>query len=236
MSAYGIYANYPLSDVAETILRGLGYQQSPTGDRRQLKDLLPLSVRRKIGEHLPMKAQEQLINDNLLNNTDWSKSVAFGMPTLYTGHIRINLRGREPQGIVEPGEEYKQVVAQIADDFAQLESPVPTHIRRVAELNGEIPRHLPDIMISWEESEQPWEQIKHPRYQAATESHRFHRSTYHSYRGFIGAMDDAVLEGIPPVLDIPEVAAHLKRICERDSDIPSVNQTDPGGSQGNGMR
>ncbi len=236
VSAYGIYANYPLSDVAETILRGLGYQQSPTGDRRQLKDLLPLSVRRKIGEHLPMKAQEQLINDNLLNNTDWSKSVAFGMPTLYTGHIRINLRGREPRGIVEPGEEYKQVVAQIADDFAQLESPVPTHIRRVAELNGEIPEHLPDIMISWEESEQPWEQIKHPRYQAVTESHRFHRSTYHSYRGFIGAMDDVVLEGIPPVLDIPEVAAHLKRICERDSDIPSVNQTDPGGSQGNGMR
>ena len=232
VSAYGLYANYPLSDVAEKILRGLGYQQSPTGGGRQMKSLLPLGVRRKIGEFLPMQTQERMINENLRNNTDWSKSVAFGMPTLYTGYIRINLRGREPQGIVEPGEEYDRVVAQIAEDFARLESPVPAHIRRVAELSGEVPQHLPDIMISWEEREEPWDTIKHPRYEAPTDSHRFHRSTYHSYRGFIGAMDDAVLDGIPPVLDIPEVAGHLRRICERGSGTSPVDSADSGVPQG----
>ncbi|MCP4744487.1 MAG: hypothetical protein GY871_19990, partial [Actinomycetales bacterium] len=109
---------------------------------------------------------------------------------------------------------------------------VPAHIRRVAELSGEVPQHLPDIMISWEEREEPWDTIKHPRYEAPTDSHRFHRSTYHSYRGFIGAMDDAVLDGIPPVLDIPEVAGHLKRICERGSGAPPVDSADSGVPQG----
>ena len=212
-SAYGIYANYPCSDVAEQILRGLGYQQTPSGGRPSLKSLLPLGVRRKIGEYLPLKTQERLINDGLRANTDWAKSVAFGMPTLYTGYIRINLRGREPQGIVEPGREYEELVERIAADFAELESPKPAHVRRVAQLAGAVPRHLPDVMISWEERETPWETVVHPRYRAPIPHHRFHRSTYHSYRGFVGALDDALLDGVPPVLDIPDVAAHLRRIC-----------------------
>jgi hypothetical protein len=213
VSAYGIYANYPASDVAEQILRGLGYQQAPPGGGLSLKSLLPLGVRRKIGEYLPMETQERLINENLKNNTDWSKSVAFGMPTLYTGYIRINLRGREPEGIVEPGREYEELVDRIADDFAQLKSPVASKIRRVAELSGGVPLHLPDIMVSWQERETPWEEVEHPRYRAPIERHHFHRSTYHSYRGFIGALDEGLLEGIPAVLDIPDVASHLRRIC-----------------------
>ena len=213
VSAYGIYANYPCSDVAEQILRGLGYQQAPTGGGVSLKSLLPLGLRRKVGEYLPLETQERLINDSLRSNTDWSKSVAFGMPTLYTGYIRINLRGREPQGIVEPGREYEEVVERIAADFALLESPKPAHIRRVAQLAGRVPVHLPDLMISWTERETPWESVVHPRYQAPLPAHRFHRSTYHSYRGFVGALDGALLAGMPAVLDIPEVAAHLRRIC-----------------------
>lgn len=212
VSTYGIYENYPCSDVAEQILRGLGYQVAPAAGGKSLKSLLPLNLRRKIGEYLPMETQERLINDSLRSNTDWSRSVAFGMPTLYTGYIRINLRGREPQGIVEPGREYDELVEKIANDFAQLESPAPSKIRRIAQLSGDIPQYLPDIMICWQERDSPWESVVHPRFQAPLPKHRFHRSTYHSYRGFIGALDPAVLEGIPRTLDIPDVAAHLRRI------------------------
>ncbi len=213
VSAYGIYKNYPCSDVAEQILRGLGYQVAPAGGGRSLKALVPLAVRRKLGEFLSIETQERLINQNLRGSTDWSKSVAFGMPTLFTGYIRINLRGREPQGIVEPGREYDEVVARIAADFAQLESPAPAHIRRIAELAGAVPAHLPDIMVSWQEREEPWPAVVHPRFRAPIPRHRFHRSTYHSYRGFIGAIDADLLQGVPAVLDIPEVAGHLRRIC-----------------------
>ncbi len=43
-------------------------------------------------------------------NVDWSKTKAYA---LGLGQVYINLKGREEKGIVEPGEEYKQVVAAI---------------------------------------------------------------------------------------------------------------------------
>ena len=112
-----------------------------------------------------------------------------------------------------PGREYEHLVAKIAADFAQLEAPVAAKIRRVAQLTGEVPAHLPDLMVSWQENDRPWDQIIHPRFRAAVAPHKFHRSTYHSYRGFIGALDAKLLEGIPEILDIPDFAAHLRRIC-----------------------
>jgi len=215
-STYGVASIYPVADIAEIVLRGLGYQQAPRGQGKfSVPDLVPEALRRKLSEHLPQDIQEDLLNRNLRDNTDWSRSVAFGLPTLYTGHIRVNLRGREPQGIVEPGHEYRQVVRQIMDDFAKLESPVAAKIRSIEELTGEIPTHLPDIMISWQERDLPWDAVAHPRFRAPIQRHRFHRSTYHRYRGFVGALDSSDLDGMPATLDIPDVAAHLRAISAR---------------------
>jgi predicted AlkP superfamily phosphohydrolase/phosphomutase len=169
-------------------------------------------MRRKIGNWLPTATQEKLINRHLASDTDWSRSVAFGMPTLYTGYVRINLKGREPQGIVEPGNEYRQVVEQIAEDFSKLESPRVAKIRRMADLcAGKPPELVPDLVISWVENDRPWDEIVHPRFRAPLPRHQFHRSTYHSYRGFLAALDADLLDGIPVELDIPDVAGHLAR-------------------------
>jgi predicted AlkP superfamily phosphohydrolase/phosphomutase len=43
-----------------------------------------------------------------LGEIDWSKTKAYASH----GEIRINLKGRDPGGIVEPGEEYERVVAE----------------------------------------------------------------------------------------------------------------------------
>jgi predicted AlkP superfamily phosphohydrolase/phosphomutase len=40
-----------------------------------------------------------------------------------TGAIRINLRGREPEGVVEPGAEYEAFRREIADALTVLENP-----------------------------------------------------------------------------------------------------------------
>jgi predicted AlkP superfamily phosphohydrolase/phosphomutase len=46
------------------------------------------------------------------NDVDWSRSVAYSFGRHY-GPIYVNVKGREPQGIVEPGAEYEQVREQI---------------------------------------------------------------------------------------------------------------------------
>ncbi len=53
-------------------------------------------------------------------NVDWSRSKAY---SLGLGHIYINLKGREGQGIVEPGAEYDQLVREIRHKILQFEDP-----------------------------------------------------------------------------------------------------------------
>ena len=51
---------------------------------------------------------------------DWSKTKAVGQRFV---HLYINVKGRDPQGIVEPGEEYDQVVRQVIDALYEYRDP-----------------------------------------------------------------------------------------------------------------
>ncbi len=52
---------------------------------------------------------------------DWSKTQAYALGTM--GNIYLNLKGREPQGIVEPGEEAEAVIARLMADLRELRDP-----------------------------------------------------------------------------------------------------------------
>ena len=55
-------------------------------------------------------------------DVDWSKSLAYSFGR-HLGSIYINLKGREPQGIVEPGPEYERVREQIIDLTKEFVDP-----------------------------------------------------------------------------------------------------------------
>jgi predicted AlkP superfamily phosphohydrolase/phosphomutase len=81
------------------------------------------------GEDTTRKNLEDLFGQgNFFVNVDWSKTKAYA---LGLGEIYINLAGREGKGIVQPGQEYDQVMTQIR---AGLESYVDpeTHEHPVA--------------------------------------------------------------------------------------------------------
>jgi predicted AlkP superfamily phosphohydrolase/phosphomutase len=59
-------------------------------------------------QRLLMNAGLQARNPDL--SVDWSKTKAFGQRSIY---VYINVKGRDPHGIVQPGEEYRQVQEQI---------------------------------------------------------------------------------------------------------------------------
>lgn len=54
----------------------------------------------------------------MLEGMDWRKTRAYSVGT--TGLIRINLRGREPQGAVSPGQEYEEIRETIAKKLLAL--------------------------------------------------------------------------------------------------------------------
>jgi predicted AlkP superfamily phosphohydrolase/phosphomutase len=55
-------------------------------------------------------------------DVDWSRTTAYAVGN--GGQIYLNLRGREPQGIVEPGAEYERVVSKIVERLHQMVDPM----------------------------------------------------------------------------------------------------------------
>ena len=55
------------------------------------------------------------------DDVDWSRTVAYSIG--HVGQIYINLKGREPHGIVEPGEEYREVRERVIEALRDLRHP-----------------------------------------------------------------------------------------------------------------
>ncbi len=54
----------------------------------------------------------------------WSKTKAYSFGSGEMGRIYINLKGREPQGIVKPGKEYEELRDQLIEELRNLKDPV----------------------------------------------------------------------------------------------------------------
>ncbi len=55
------------------------------------------------------------------DDVDWSRTVAYSLGNV--GQIYLNMKGREPQGIVEPGDEYEELRDQIIARLRELRDP-----------------------------------------------------------------------------------------------------------------
>jgi predicted AlkP superfamily phosphohydrolase/phosphomutase len=72
-----------------------------------LKERIPRPLRDIYRRSVPLARRSQWGKAAVLPHYDWSRTRAFAMPIDHEGQIRINLAGREAQGIVPP-EEYDQ--------------------------------------------------------------------------------------------------------------------------------
>lgn len=113
-----------------------------------------------INESLPYKAmgliRSKFISSSKSNTISES---AFSLRADLNGYLRINLRGREKDGIVEPGEDYNQLCSAIINDLKTLVDvdtgqPVIEQVIRSDELFGSGPRlkFLPDLIVKWASS------------------------------------------------------------------------------------
>jgi predicted AlkP superfamily phosphohydrolase/phosphomutase len=88
----------------------------------------------------------------------WSRMKAFALPSYSEGYIRINLKGREPQGIVDPSE-YDAVCDEICQKLNQLKDArtgipmVKQIIRPRRDWRDCSPDKLPDadLVVIWQE-------------------------------------------------------------------------------------
>jgi predicted AlkP superfamily phosphohydrolase/phosphomutase len=160
-AVHGMGANPGWSDLLPELLAQLETARSGEAPKRgllyALKQKLPFHWVRPVLRRLPLAITDRLVSIWSARMFDWSQTRYFPMPMDEAGYLRINLRGREPDGIVNPGDEYDTLSASLerlmlslrdAETGAPLASAVH-HAYRDADPRAPYRELLPDLIVPW---------------------------------------------------------------------------------------
>jgi predicted AlkP superfamily phosphohydrolase/phosphomutase len=159
---------------------------------KSLRDLLPKDFRKSLARKLPTKLRDKLAKRVDTADIDWNRTRAYWLPTDLEGCIRVNLKGREPQGTVAPGAEYEQVLAELATELgalrdAQTGRPIVREIIRTdRDFPGQRAAYLPDLIVRWDDSA-PIMAARSPRVGTVSSPSPDNRPGTHRGPGFIVA-------------------------------------------------
>ena len=230
VSSVGINEKWPAASLNEAFCRQLGYQFSPasgpTSRQRPIdliRRLIPQTLRNQLSRLVPREKRDLLLSDKFRSSTDWTRTTLFNIPAYYTGQFRVNLRGREPSGIVQPGQEYSELLDRVERDLLSLVDPVTDRPaikavwKTVEMFGGSPPESLPDILAEWHEASHFMEEVRHPKCVLRQAPCEFHRSTDHSHYGFFAAAGHGVsarsnLGDFSPLDLAPTVLSHLSEV------------------------
>jgi predicted AlkP superfamily phosphohydrolase/phosphomutase len=166
----------------------------------RVKGLLPPKTKRWLIDRLPWRLRDRLGAQIQGAAIDWSHTRAFTLPTDLEGYIRINLKGREPHGIVEPGAQYTDLCQEIRARLEELANPGngACAVRQVwirdAVFPGDRQEHLPDLIVTWNAA-LPFAALASPRVGFVVGASPDPRPGTHSPDGFLLATGAGIPRG-----------------------------------------
>ena len=122
--------------------------------RYMAKRFLPRKTKNFLKTFLP-GVKNKMESYRFFNDIDWSKTKAYGFG-MY-GNIFINLKGREPEGIVIPGNEYEDICKKLLKDIKEIRDPITDEnivdmvYRRADLYQGSCVEDAPDLLIGWKD-------------------------------------------------------------------------------------
>jgi predicted AlkP superfamily phosphohydrolase/phosphomutase len=120
MSDHGVQINTRGALFLKGLMQQMGLEvQGDTGNRaftlgRRLWHLLPRRVREK-GSNALLENAPKLRGKMMIGDIDLSRTRAYAYWSGIPQDIWLNVAGRDPQGIVQPGAEYDQITAEITE-------------------------------------------------------------------------------------------------------------------------
>ena len=105
----------------ENLARRSGLTRANISDRLTRMDLhsVEFAIKKILGDRIKVLPRDE--RPEFTSAIDWEITSAYSMG--YYGQIFINLKGREPQGIVEPGVEYETLRDEIAQQMLEIVDP-----------------------------------------------------------------------------------------------------------------
>jgi predicted AlkP superfamily phosphohydrolase/phosphomutase len=115
----------------------------------------PTSMKKLYYKAMPTATTQRLARPTMMPAYDWTQTRAFALPTDQHGWIRINLKGREAQGIVSP-EEYGELCKDLENLTRSLKrddgKPLArTVIRTAGQVTDALKSRIPDLVVHWED-------------------------------------------------------------------------------------
>jgi predicted AlkP superfamily phosphohydrolase/phosphomutase len=231
VSGDGVGANHCGWHLLPDVLRRAGFAHAQGGDvaagppRRRsvlqrVRDRIPPGARAAISSRLPWQLRDRLVSRLATDDIDWSRSRAFCLPTDLEGCVRLNVKGREPHGIVEPGAQYDDVCAELTEAVRALVNPDTGRpaVREVCRVDqrfpGERRDHLPDLVLRWADGA-PISRLDSARTGLIEGASPDPRTGTHHPRGFVALRGPRVRRGpLAPGHHIVDVAPTMLACLE----------------------
>jgi predicted AlkP superfamily phosphohydrolase/phosphomutase len=173
-SALGMNANTSRSDflpaMLDAVLSGRRRERrrvgAPGDALWRLRATVPTEVRAAVAARLPRSVVLGLTARLELARHDWSNVRAFPLPSDSAGYVRLNVRGREREGAVDPAD-VDPLVEEIRQGLTSFTDPdgsrAVASVDRVPVILGEARSSdlLPDLVVRW--SERPSARLTHLR-------------------------------------------------------------------------
>jgi predicted AlkP superfamily phosphohydrolase/phosphomutase len=126
----------------------------------QVRAAVPTNIRAWVAQMIPDRLALELAARLELRGVQWDRTKAFMMPNDDAGYVRVNLRGRERDGIVEH-HDMEPLLDHIINGLLTFRnhdgSSTIRQIWRASELGyaGPYQHHLPDLVVQWNDQVVP---------------------------------------------------------------------------------
>ena len=209
-SGHGMQPQYHGRDLLPSLLElwglsGLVRKESGVGAERvvvgkkdvvqRLKEAVPIRWQYAVKRAVPRKLEHALIARFMGRDEADSRALAFAVPNNeLVATIRVNLEGRDPEGLVPAGRAYEELCDWISTRFRELINPATglPAIARISRMkdsySGPYMDMLPDLTARWS-GEAPLDQVHSPGYGTVIGPHVDRRSGGHAGDGFLVARD-----------------------------------------------
>jgi predicted AlkP superfamily phosphohydrolase/phosphomutase len=210
LSVHGIEPNFSGNHLMPEVVRRLGFEVATARGAetnvvgslvratRPLREAIPPRLRDWINARLlPESFHDRAYTSAFSSGTDWSRTRAFFLPSdHFQALISVNLKGREPGGIVDP-RDYDATCREIAAEMTKLTNAATGRaavsgvvcIRDV--YDGPNVHELPDVVVQWAH-DAPIEGLSHPRIGSVTMPGFDLRRSQHASEGWIIASGAAI--------------------------------------------
>jgi predicted AlkP superfamily phosphohydrolase/phosphomutase len=152
-----------LPSLVAHIHQGGGGAPARRGLLYRLRQALPWRLVRQVTRRIPTAWNQALLPLWSRRMHDWPNTKYFALPMDYNGYIRLNLKGREKEGCVDP-RDADRVIAELdaaLRSFRDIESGRPV-IRGTFKVDELVPpdaprrRFLPDLIVLWDPPHPLW--------------------------------------------------------------------------------